>query len=362
MPTVATTRLFREAVDAILSVPDNVELQQACLVGLKQGFASRREVKLSGPATAALRSALNHDHQDIADAAKFLVVAMKIESAGERSDRLRATATRLADVQLPVDQRIIAVQELAEEQEAGSARLLLASFDKGTLAIRAAILEAVFAHGENLPLILAAIESDQLPASALSAVQRELFSTHGDEAIRSKANSLFARNDRVDDETAAKFLQALKSDRDLANGEVIFKKLCSNCHRVRGIGFAVGPDLVSEFARSEETFVQDILVPAAKITAGFETFIVQTVDGAVITGLMSSESPTSITLRKEEGQEQTVLRKDIEAIRVSEASLMPADLVTTIKPQDVADVIAWLRANDESSSDESCNDQSPGGE
>ena len=140
-----------------------------------------------------------------------------------------------------------------------------------------------------------------------------------------------------------RYVGALKGKRDLANGQSVFKKLCSNCHKVRGIGYDVGPDLVSEFSRSEQTFIQDILAPAKKITAGYETYIVQTVDGVVVTGLMSAESPTSITLRKEEGKSQTILRKDIEAIRVSEVSLMPDDLTKSLKPKDVADVISWLR-------------------
>ena len=38
-----------------------------------------------------------------------------------------------------------------------------------------------------------------------------------------------------------------------------------------------------------------------------------------------------------------ILRNEIDELRVSAVSMMPEDLVKTLKPQDVADMIAWLR-------------------
>ena len=329
----------------ILQHGGSTEQQHACLDGLKQGFEDRRKVELSDRAEAALRSATERDHQPLADAARFLLVAMKLETPSERSDRLQATSVRIADVQLPVDHRIDAVNELAKEQDEVSTNFLLASIHPSTPAIRMAILEAVFARKTNRSLILAAIESGQLPVSILTAVQRELFLQDPDDAVRTRAATLFANRGKLDRVKTGTFLEALAADRDLVNGETVFKKLCSNCHQVRGIGFDVGPDLVSEFGRSEQTFVQDILAPNATISPGYTTYILQTVDGRVVAGLMSAESPTSVTLRQEQGKEQTILRRDIEAIRASEASLMPEDLAKTVTPKDVADVIAWLRSS-----------------
>ena len=322
---------------------DNIGLQRACLSGLQQGFANRRSVKLTGGAEAALRKAMQHDDDQIAAAARYLVIAMKIETRAERSKRMQTTSTQIADVQLPTEDRVAAVKSLAKDEEDEAVRHLLSSFSRSTPTVRAAILDAVLARDENLSLILAAITSGQLPASALSAVQREVFLNHDDPAIHKQAAELFGEVADIDPQLFAQFTAEISEKPDLAGGEAVFKKLCSNCHKVRGIGFNVGPDLVSEFARSAETFVQDILAPAAKITAGYETYMVQTVDGVVVTGLISAESPTSITLRKEEGKEQIVLRKDIEAIRVSNVSLMPDDLVKSLTPADIANVIAWLR-------------------
>jgi hypothetical protein len=64
----------------------------------------------------------------------------------------------------------------------------------------------------------------------------------------------------------------------------------------------------------------------------------------VVTGILAVESPGSVTLLQPEGKQETVLRKDIESVKASRASLMPEELVQKLQLQDVADVIAWLRS------------------
>ena len=50
-----------------------------------------------------------------------------------------------------------------------------------------------------------------------------------------------------------------------------------------------------------------------------------------------------ITFETADGKEQTFLRKDVERIKAMSISFMPEDLAKTLAPQDIADVIAWIR-------------------
>jgi putative heme-binding domain-containing protein len=109
------------------------------------------------------------------------------------------------------------------------------------------------------------------------------------------------------------------------------------------MGFAVGPDLTSEFRRAEETIVQDILAPSAVIVAGHETYPVETTDGRVLSGVLAGESAASLTLALTGGVRLDVLRKDIKSLKSLDVSLMPESLAVALKPSDVANVIAWLR-------------------
>jgi putative heme-binding domain-containing protein len=68
-----------------------------------------------------------------------------------------------------------------------------------------------------------------------------------------------------------------------------------------------------------------------------------TVDGQALTGIISSDTATSITLRQPEDKTVTLLRTDIEEMRSNGVSLMPEGLEKTIPPQDMADLIAFIK-------------------
>jgi len=57
----------------------------------------------------------------------------------------------------------------------------------------------------------------------------------------------------------------------------------------------------------------------------------------------AAETATSITLGKEEGVEQTILRREIDEMEASSLSMMPEELEKQVAPQEVADLIAYLR-------------------
>jgi putative heme-binding domain-containing protein len=60
--------------------------------------------------------------------------------------------------------------------------------------------------------------------------------------------------------------------------------------------------------------------------------------------MIASETATSLTLRRAEKAEDTILRSQIETIVDTAKSLMPDGLEEQLKPQDIADVIAYLRS------------------
>jgi len=66
-------------------------------------------------------------------------------------------------------------------------------------------------------------------------------------------------------------------------------------------------------------------------------------DGRIFTGVLAAETATSITLGKEEGVQQTILRREIDEMEASSLSMMPEELEKQVTPQEVADLIAYLR-------------------
>jgi putative heme-binding domain-containing protein len=140
-----------------------------------------------------------------------------------------------------------------------------------------------------------------------------------------------------------RFVSALGKGGDAKRGQAVFEAQCMACHQVGDRGHVVGPALSSAMSRPDEALLMEILEPSRTITAGFTNYIATLTDGEILTGLLTTESATSITLGQAEGKVQTVLRKDIETMRASRLSLMPGNFYELIGPGDGADLLAFLR-------------------
>ena len=66
--------------------------------------------------------------------------------------------------------------------------------------------------------------------------------------------------------------------------------------------------------------------------------------GRVFTGMIAAETASSITLRRAERAEDTILRSQIDEIQATAKSVMPEGLETQLSKQDVADLITYLQA------------------
>ena len=139
-------------------------------------------------------------------------------------------------------------------------------------------------------------------------------------------------------------LAALKQKPDLDAGKVLFQSICAACHRSHGMGFAVGPDLDAEFQRAPEVILRDVLFPSEAARPGYETMMVKTQRGETLLGITASDSPTSLTLHLPGGVERTVLRKRSEIRTIRNVSLMPAGLGDALKPDQIANIIVFLRS------------------
>jgi putative heme-binding domain-containing protein len=71
---------------------------------------------------------------------------------------------------------------------------------------------------------------------------------------------------------------------------------------------------------------------------------VVTRDGRIRDGLIANESRGTITLRRSESEDETILRSNIGEIKASPVSLMPDGLEQGMSQHDMADLVAYLQA------------------
>jgi putative heme-binding domain-containing protein len=135
----------------------------------------------------------------------------------------------------------------------------------------------------------------------------------------------------------------LNLKRDAKRGKEVFEQQCMKCHQLNGRGSAVGPDLAAAQNRPDESLLIDILDPSGTITAGYKTYLIVTRRGKSYTGVLASETATSITLRREKAEQDVILRKDIDQMAAASQSLMPEGLEKEISQQDMANLFGYLR-------------------
>jgi len=145
---------------------------------------------------------------------------------------------------------------------------------------------------------------------------------------------------------------ARKNKGDAERGRKLFMDVkglaCVKCHAVAGTGGQVGPDLAGIGVRYQrEDLMTSILEPSKIIAQGYETIVVETKKGRMLTGVFKGESADAVGLTDAEGQAHRILKKDIEDRVFSPVSLMPNGLSDGMTLQDFTDILAFLEARRE---------------
>lgn len=137
----------------------------------------------------------------------------------------------------------------------------------------------------------------------------------------------------------------LPSEGETSRGQPVFERLCAQCHRAGGVGFAVGPDLTSLGHRSVEDLLSNILDPNMAMNPAFVAYTAELTDNESETGILISENDRSITLAQAGGRTSEILRSRIRELRSSGRSLMPEGLEAGLTATDLRDLIAFLQSS-----------------
>jgi putative heme-binding domain-containing protein len=194
--------------------------------------------------------------------------------------------------------------------------------------------------------LIAAMERGDLPVAQISIPQRTRLAAIKDQQLAPRAKTLLEkfvlgpRKDVVD-----RYQQSLSLSSDKTRGQAVYRRECANCHRLRGEGHEVGPSLETIQHRSPQEILIHVLDPNREVSPNFLEYVVRLTDGRVLTGLISADTDAGLTLKRAQNQEETIPRTDIEEMITSGKSLMPEGVEQKVTPQEMADLIAYLKQN-----------------
>jgi putative heme-binding domain-containing protein len=298
--------------------------------------ASLREIVLN-----ALAIAEDPDYS-IDDRTRATVIAANAESADV--DKLVHELVRP-----PQPQRVQSAAVWAAAQ-ANSAVVWKSLFDQWpghTTPTRQAMLDQVLRSKAGIESLVNALEADIISAEELPATTRQVLSQSQDESLRLRVQPILAEVTPADRaEILARYAGVTSRRGDSSRGAGLFKQHCQTCHAMQGVGNKVGPDLASVASRQTDLLIVDILDPSQQVTPDYINYLAVTKQGRVLSGLIAGETSDSITLRREEGQQDTIPRSDIEQLRASGKSIMPDGLEQKLTPDQLADLLEFLHHPD----------------
>jgi len=260
-----------------------------------------------------------------------------------RLEGAKPTLNSLLDTRQPQEIQFAAVATLGQFTDPAIAPLLLEAYPQLTPNVRNEIITTLLARSERIAPLLNAIEAGQVARSQVSASQRRRLSLNRNENIRQHAEQLFAQDaPSPRDEVIQQYQASLTSAGNPIHGRKIFQRECLTCHRLGNEGHDVGINLATVKNRTAAELLTHILDPNREVSPNYFEYILVTDDGRTQTGVIATETATSITLRRPEGKQQTILRENIETITSTGISLMPEGLEKKITTAEMADLLAFL--------------------
>lgn len=256
----------------------------------------------------------------------------------------RRRLATLLNLREPDDLQKLAVEALAVDEATTGIELLLSRASELSPPIQEAVVDACFVRLDRRGLLLDAIEQGQIPAAQISSLRRTQLLESSDGDVQSRAARLFdGASNEARDAVLQQYQAALELKGRPDRGEKVFAKQCAQCHRLNGAGHQVGPDLAGVARRPPATLLIDILDPSRSVDPEYAVYTVATHAGKTYAGILTAESATSITLRREKGEQDVILRRDIGEAVAAASSLMPEGMERLVSPADLADLFAYLK-------------------
>ena len=198
--------------------------------------------------------------------------------------------------------------------------------------------------------LIDAIEQQEIDPKHVTQDQVRQLLVHDDETLRSAVNRIWGT---VQPETPLQLqgrinaVSQLLARRpgDALRGKSLYEKTCATCHKLHGNGTPIGPDLTGAERKDRLKLVRNIVDPSSEIRPQYISHIAVTKDGRAITGLLANSAAETITLLDAKNKRIVLNRSDLEALRESNASLMPEKLLDPMTDQQIRDLVAYLQSD-----------------
>ena len=267
-----------------------------------------------------------------------------------RYARVGDTLLALMEPQAPPALQVEAARAVAGLDDPVRGPVTLARWRRYGPAVKEIVLDMLLGSQPFHALVVEALENGDLTAGELDLDfgQRRRLLRRSTEDVQARAAVFFTDEEFGGRQAVVdEWLPEVVGRRGRAErGEAHFRNLCAQCHQFRGVGYPVGPGLDMSFFRGEEDLLTSILDPSAAFAPEYANYLVETVDGELLDGILAAETDGAVTLSRANGATDMVPRNRIRQLRAEGRSLMPDGLEQGLDADGLADLLAYLRRHE----------------
>ena len=280
-----------------------------------------------------------------------LAIAQPADEAGVEAMRLvlAEDSQKLIEEKLAGESKtaVALTQALGNSGSKEAVRLLLPIVrnESSGLALRREAVRGLAKTEPGATALVQIAKSEQLSDELKTTASLELSKARW-ENIRSDAAKLLPLPAGQNNQPLPPLAELIRRKGNIENGKRVFDTAtvaCASCHKVKGQGTEVGPDLSEIGAKlAKEALYESIIDPSAGISFGYEAHQVELKSGEEAYGLIVSETADELAIKNNTGVVTRYKKADIKSRQQMKLSIMPAGLVQAMSPDDLVDLIEYL--------------------
>ncbi len=220
---------------------------------------------------------------------------------------------------------------------------LIGAYPSFSDSAKAILASRFVSRSADALLFLKAIEAKKIALNTVPTDVIQQLRDNPDKKVKNLAASTLPKIE-TRAEVVAHYQKALKLKGDAKRGAETFGKICITCHRTPdGKGSELGPDIQTYKEAGPESILVNILDPNREVAPQYQAYTFEMHSGEFLVGLIASENATEVNLRMPGGLERKFSRKSVKGMKGMGGSLMPVGLEATLKEQDIADLISFIK-------------------
>lgn len=328
-------RMSNFDIESRPQVKESVERYLKSVAGTQRYLDVVEKLKPSGQSDALLELAIAHPDDNLGVKAARLLFQLK-----ERQALSKVMNSEEEETAIPAIMAVgrvgnnVSVEMLSE----------IVNDDARSMSVRNAAVRSLGRSNRGQTQLLELVSADQLPEQ-LQFSAGDVLHASTNAAVREKIETLLPRPESGDSMPLPPLDTLVKARGNVAQGLKVFgnEGTCIKCHKIGSEGKEVGPDLSEIGSKlSRQAMYESILEPSAGISHNYESFVVSTLDGQVITGIMISETESEVVLKDAEAIVHKIKQDDIDELIKQKISIMPAGLQKSMTQQQLVDLVEYL--------------------